>query len=169
MGIPADAMLGGASTARVPAVVDAADRARRAAALADAARYLVRRGHGDLLPMLGLDGADTTTRCAAAGCGRPLGSYTPGCRYCSRECSYQAQRGEQGPPPAAESRPGPRPVRDDVVRDLLAGRRAVTVTPAELDAAIDAMDAPGWSAQAVAERLGTTRRRVASRWAASRG
>lgn len=112
MGIPAESMRGGASTARVPAAVDEADRARRAEAREAAARYVVRAGHAE---------------------------------------------------------PGPA-VRDDVVQDLLIGRRpAVRVDRAELDAAIDVLDGRGMSAREVAERLGTTQRQVTRRRAARRG
>jgi hypothetical protein len=60
------------------------------------------------------------------------------------------------------------PVRDDIVDDLVAGRRpAVTVTGAELDAAIDRLDTSR-SAREIAERLGTTTRTVVRRRAARR-
>lgn len=124
------------STARVPAAIDAAERARRAERRAAASRYLLRHGHADLLPVLGLD---------------------------------------QTPEPAPEPTPEPatarpvRPVRDDVVQDLAAGRRpTMRIDRAELDAAIDILDRRGWSAREVAERLGTTARTVQRRRVARR-
>lgn len=114
------------------------DQARHGQVRADAVAYLTSAGHADLLPMLGL-----------AGPGSPPGPAPGGDQLLAA---------------------GPRrvPVRDDIVDDLVAGRRpAVTVTGAELDAAIDRLDTSR-SAREIAERLGTTTRTVVRRRAARR-
>lgn len=56
---------GGYDTTRVPTAATAADRQRRAQRDADAIRYLTRRGHTDLLPILGLTTHDERQEAAS--------------------------------------------------------------------------------------------------------
>lgn len=107
-----DNIRGGLDTARVPATAQATEEQRRAQTRADATAYLTRKGHADLLPMLGLDGPPGARPCPV--CHGPITTtrvdrHQP--RYCSRACQLAAATPDGG------GKPGRRAAASDAAGD----------------------------------------------------
>lgn len=88
-----DHLTGGVATARRQATAEEQEIARRAEQEAKAARYLVRTGNEDLLPILGIGEdpeARVVPRCAV--CGGGIVTLRSRRKYCSPECSVEASK-----------------------------------------------------------------------------